>query len=36
MIEYSNDQSKMIKLFKNRGKLIAAMEDDKEIEKIDK
>jgi len=36
MIEYSNDQSKMIDLFKKRGKLIAAMKDDKEIENIDK
>lgn len=36
MIEYSNDQSKMIELFKQRGKLITAMKDDKEIEKIDK
>jgi hypothetical protein len=36
MIEYSNDQSKMIELFKKRGILIAKMEDDKEIEKIDK
>jgi hypothetical protein len=36
MIEYSNDQSKMINLFKKRGKLIAAMKDDTEIENIDK
>ena len=36
MIEYNNDQSEMINLFKKRGKLISALQDEAEIEKIEK